>query len=175
MRVPAHIIAASPSAGLLQRDYASSFPGGGTIDAHFAVAANPNDEETIPLTRLRQSFAARQFATYGGPQEIVGLVFRPNREGATGDMPEARQIRLSTRTAQVESSPHTVYREDSTAAGSPYPGHLLRFERPFRYDPADGDLLLDIVGASAAPELPGAQTVPAHQLPLAVFVCRNVA
>ena len=142
-------------------------------NANLAVEAG--EENRFPLLvnggqRYQQVYAASQFgALAGGGELITGMVFRPDSPdgGAFGPLTVNNlTISLST-TSTVPGGMSTVFANniggDNTVvlAGSttisssdlPGPGNtrafdvVINFDSPFLYNPANGNLLLDILNA----------------------------
>lgn len=122
--------------------------------------------------RAQQVYDASAFAGVGGPLLLTGLAFRPDAvDGAPQAwvVPDVR-IHLSTTSAgpdrlsttfadNVGSDDTEVLRGALSLSTADLPGPggtrlfdiVIRFTTPFRYDPARGNLLLDIFSAGGSP------------------------
>lgn len=185
MRVPAHHITVAPTEGTVQYNE-GHFTGSRAQIARtpscFAVAENrepiPSGRVATasrPLARLRQTFDARPFATYCRPQEIIAVALRPRRTDGVQDnspagitLPETVCVHLSTTPKSGAPQPKGETLVAHTGAGG-----TLTFDKPYRYDPTDGDLLMELEVTLMADQDTLADTTP--RLPLAVFICRDTA
>jgi hypothetical protein len=141
-------------------------------NARAATDGNGSVTPTAPQ-RFMQVFDASQFAALSGPVLITQFAFRPDAiPGPSGPITENFQIFLSTTSRSVAGLSSTFAENigaDNTrvlsgaltllTANLPGPGDTRQFDivypftTPFRYDPRDGNLLLDFQYASASGQL----------------------
>lgn len=132
----------------------------------FAAANGGSTASTAPfnnVSRYQQIYAASQFSALAGPQMITQIAFRPAVNQAAFTHTDSRiQFDLSTNTSAVSSLSSTfaanvgpndqvVYNAafTFTSAGHPASGTgpfdiIVPLTTPFLYNPAAGNLVLDI-------------------------------
>ena len=149
------------------------------IDVPRSANGNGNSESSVPLTipeansaRYQQVYAASEFSRIPNGGFISKLFFRPAGDVGVGGI--EIQVNLSTTTRQPDSLSTTfadnvgvddtvVYpRGDFTLLGQPPGGFfsvVMPLQRQFLYDPAQGNLLLDIRVFRGYPRSPGENPV----------------
>lgn len=135
-------------------------PGLDTMNGNASFFTSPFNASDSS-TRIQQLYPGSDFAAQSGPVEITGIAFRPNNSGPGNTFPHV-QVDLSTVSITSLSSvfASNVGANDTVdfnaaltlpvVATAPAPGSPGQFEvtipftTPFTYDPASGNLLVDI-------------------------------